>query len=85
MAALLRRENLVHALAHPLFAVNDRLRVEHFEKCLLLFDLFEVNGCRDALQNKGVEDILGGLDATVMAWPVGTIWSLWEPSRGRRA
>ena len=67
LAALLRRENLVHALAHPLFAVNDRLRVEHFEKCLLLFDLFEVNGCRDALQNKVLEDILGGLNATVMA------------------
>lgn len=66
LSAYLRRENLVHVLAHPLFAVNDRLRVGHFEKCLLLFDLFEVNGCRDELQNRVLAEILDSLDATVM-------------------
>lgn len=66
LSAYLRRENLIHVLAHPLFAVNDRLQIEHFEKCLLLFDLFEVNGCRDEMQNQILTEILGSLDATVM-------------------
>jgi glycosyltransferase involved in cell wall biosynthesis len=66
LSAYLRLENLVHALAHPLFAVNEKLRVEHLEKCLLLFDLFEANGCRDALQNRVLEMILGGLDTATM-------------------
>ncbi len=66
LVTLLRREKLVHILAHPLFAVNDRLRVEHFEKCLLLFDLFEVNGCRDEMQNRVLAEILSGLDAAAM-------------------
>lgn len=66
LSAYLRRERLVHVLAHPLFAVNDKLRVGHFEKCLLLFDLFEANGCRDAMQNRVLEMILGDLDRTAM-------------------
>ena len=34
----LRRENIVHVLAHPLFGVNDKLTPWHFERMLLLFD-----------------------------------------------
>ena len=43
----LRREAIVHTVAHPLFSVNDRLTLGHFEKLLLLFPRFEVlNGTR---------------------------------------
>ena len=54
----LRREGIRHVLAHPLFAVNDRLTPAHFEQALLLFDLFEENGTRDARQNQVVKDIV---------------------------
>jgi glycosyltransferase involved in cell wall biosynthesis len=66
LSLYLRRENLLHVLAHPLFAVNDKLRIEHFEQCLLLFDLFEANGCRDALQNTVLERILADLDQATL-------------------
>jgi glycosyltransferase involved in cell wall biosynthesis len=66
LSGYLRQEGLLHALAHPLFAVNDRLQVEHFEKCLLLFDLFEANGCRDGMQNRVLAAILNDLDRVTM-------------------
>ena len=54
----LREQEIVHVLAHPLFAVNDRLTPAHFEQSLLLFDLFEENGTRDARQNQTLRDII---------------------------
>lgn len=54
----LREQGIVHVLAHPLFAVNDRLTPAHFEQALLLFDVFEENGTRDARQNKTLRDII---------------------------
>ena len=54
----LRGRGITHALAHPLFAVNDRLTPAHFEQALLLFTLFEENGTRDARQNQVLRDIL---------------------------
>lgn len=66
LCGYLRRQDIVHALAHPLFAVNDRLGVDHFEQALLLFDVFEVNGCRDETQNRVLEAILADLDRVTM-------------------
>ncbi len=62
LCGYLRREGLVHALAHPLFAVNDKLDIDHFEQSLLLFDIFEMNGCRDEMQNLVLKRILADLD-----------------------
>lgn len=46
--AFARSEGIVHVVAHPLFRVNDRLTLDHLEKVLVLFRLFEgVNGTRD--------------------------------------
>jgi glycosyltransferase involved in cell wall biosynthesis len=46
--AYARAEGIVHVVAHPLFRVNDRLTLDHLEKLLVLFRLFEgVNGTRD--------------------------------------
>ncbi len=58
LVAYLRQEKVRHAIAHPLFAVNDKLRVEHVEKLLLLFNTFESNGTRDGMQNSLLENIL---------------------------
>jgi len=66
LSEYLRREGLLHVLAHPLFAVNEKLQVEHFEKCLLLFDIFEANGCRDDLQNRVLQGILNDLDRDII-------------------
>lgn len=57
----LREQGIHHVLAHPLFAVNDRLTPSHFEQSLLLFDVFEENGTRDARQNQVLRDILARL------------------------
>ena len=35
LTTYLRTEGIVHVLAHPLYAVNDRLTPEHFEQALL--------------------------------------------------
>ncbi len=67
----LRRENLHHAVAHPLFGVNDRITVPNFEKLLLLFRNFEINGARDAWQNDCLREIIPGLGEE-------TLWRLAE-------
>jgi len=50
---LLRRARVPHAFAHPLHRVGDDLTVEHLEKCLLLFPIWEGrNGYRPAISNE---------------------------------
>lgn len=63
LAHYLNDQAITHVVAHPLFAINDRLTVAHFEKLLLLFSNFELNGTRDGYQNAILQDILGNLDA----------------------
>jgi hypothetical protein len=57
----LRSEGIVHILAHPLYAVNDRLTLDHFEQTLLLFKCFELNGARNGEQNERLRRILSRL------------------------
>jgi glycosyltransferase involved in cell wall biosynthesis len=61
LAAYLNREGIVHAIAHPLYAVNDRLTIEHFERMLLLFKNFELNGARNERQRQNLKRILSSL------------------------
>lgn len=43
----MNQHRIVHAIAHPLFAVNDRLTADQFEKLILMFKRFEgLNGSR---------------------------------------
>ncbi len=62
----LRGQGIVHVLAHPLFAVNGKLTPEHFEQALLLFNTLELNGSRDAFQNRALRQIAASLDAGTM-------------------
>ncbi len=61
LAAYLREKQVCHVLAHPLYSVNDRLTIDHFERLLLLFKNFELNGARDAEQNHALRIILSSL------------------------
>ena len=61
MAAYLHQENIISIVAHPLYAVNDRLTIDHFEQMLLLFRHFELNGARSDEQNQSLEWVLSGL------------------------
>jgi glycosyltransferase involved in cell wall biosynthesis len=62
----LRQTGIVHVLAHPLYSVNDKLTLDHFEKFLLLFEYFELNGARDDFQNQAISLILENLSPPVM-------------------
>ena len=57
----LHTEGIVHALAHPFYAVNERLTHEHLDRALLLFKNFELNGSRDDYQNELLRQILSNL------------------------
>ena len=58
LVPFLNSQGIVHILAHPLYAVNDKLTIDHFEKFLLLFRNFELNGARDEYQNQSIRLIL---------------------------
>jgi glycosyltransferase involved in cell wall biosynthesis/predicted metal-dependent phosphoesterase TrpH len=50
LAAYLREQQLPHGVAHPLVNINQILTVEHFERLVLLFRVFEArNGNREPL------------------------------------
>ena len=53
LRAFLKQENLAHAVAHATYSVNNsKLSIEHLEKLILLFDVFEgINGGREKIHN----------------------------------
>jgi glycosyltransferase involved in cell wall biosynthesis len=61
LTAYFRQENIFHIMAHPLYAVNDRMNADHFEQLLLLFENFELNGARNARENQTLKTILNRL------------------------
>ncbi len=67
LVAYFQEENICHVLAHALYPVNDRLTPEHFEKLLLLFKHFEMNGSRNDAANQCLKMILGTLTAETLA------------------
>ncbi|MGD8993363.1 MAG: glycosyltransferase [Desulfobacterales bacterium] len=58
----LQQQHICYALAHPMYAVNDRLTIEHFEKCLLLFKNFELNGDFNPESNEYLKRTLSDFD-----------------------
>ena len=62
LAAHLQREEIAHAVAHPLYSINGKLETTHLERLILLFKHFEgINGLRDALLSTLLDEILRGL------------------------
>jgi glycosyltransferase involved in cell wall biosynthesis len=52
LAKYLIKENILSIVAHPLYAINDKLTLAHFEQMLLLFQNFELNGARNSRENE---------------------------------
>lgn len=61
LTGYLYHENIFNVLAHPLYSINDRLTLDYFEKLLLLFKTFEINGARDANQSQCLQSVLSSL------------------------
>jgi glycosyltransferase involved in cell wall biosynthesis len=58
----LAAEDLAHAVAHPLFRLDEKFSRRHVERLLLLFRHFEgLNGLRDAMLSELVQSMLGTL------------------------
>ncbi|MFZ5453472.1 MAG: glycosyltransferase [Thermodesulfobacteriota bacterium] len=57
----LHAEGITHSLAHPLWAANKRLTLDHFEQMLLLFKNFELNGARETQINVFLKAVLSAL------------------------
>jgi hypothetical protein len=59
LAALLRAEDIVHYIAHPLYDFDGTLDADAVEKLLLLFDVFETrNGARAGQYNEALVRLL---------------------------
>ena len=63
----LAAENLAHAVAHPLYRLDEKFSLHHVERLLLLFRHFEgLNGLRDSLLSDLVQAMLGSLSPAKM-------------------
>lgn len=55
----LKDQDLAHSVAHATYSINGSLKLEHLEKLILLFDVFEaINGGRNRLHNQTWTKIL---------------------------
>ena len=62
LQAYLAKQQIVHAVAHPLYSINGKLQSTHLERLILLFKHFEgVNGLRDGLLSDLARSLLSGL------------------------
>ena len=58
----LQSGKIAHAVAHPLYSVNGKLKASHLERLILLFKHFEgVNGLRDALLSELAQKLFDSL------------------------
>ena len=58
----IKEKNLAHSVAHATFAINNKLNIDHLEKLILLFDVFEtINGARNVVSNITWHDSLSNL------------------------
>ncbi len=58
LAGYLRDQDIMNIVAHPLYAINDRLTMDHFEQMLLLFQNFELNGARNDRENQCLKSVV---------------------------
>ena len=62
LQSYLAQGGIVHAVAHPLYRLDDKLSADNFEKLILLFRHFEgLNGLRNALLSDVTRHLLGRL------------------------
>ncbi|MGF1657115.1 MAG: glycosyltransferase [Verrucomicrobiales bacterium] len=59
LAAWLRQQSIAHAVAHPLYGLNQHLQSHHVERLLLVFEHFEtINGLRDWMLSETASYVL---------------------------
>ena len=61
LVAFLNERQIFHAIAHPFYAVNDRMSLERFEQMILLFQVFELNGDQGRPAQEQLQRILAHL------------------------
>jgi len=61
LAHYLCSQDILSIVAHPLYAINDRLAMAHFEQMLLLFRNFELNGARNDRENRYLKKVIQSL------------------------
>ncbi len=67
LASYLHQEKILAVVAHPLYAINDRMTLAHFEQLLLLFQNFELNGARNGRENECLKAVIANLtEATIL-------------------
>lgn len=60
----LQEQNILHVLAHPLYDMDGRLNETHIERCLLMFDNWEIiNGTRSGISAKLTKEIAEKFDS----------------------
>ncbi len=58
----IKEQDIVYSIAHATYSVNGKLKYEHLEKLLLLFDVFEgINGGRNTMHNNTWMGVLENL------------------------
>jgi hypothetical protein len=58
----IKSEDLAYSLAHATYSINGKLSVDHVEKLILLFDVFEgINGGRNYLSNQNFIEMMKAL------------------------
>lgn len=63
----LNQQGIFHILAHPLYNMNGKLDLDHFEKSLLMFKNMEVlNGARTKAQNLTIRRVLENLTPEII-------------------
>lgn len=78
----LQGEDILHVLAHPLYDMDGKLSQTHIEKCLLMFDNWEIiNGTRSGISSKLTQDIAEKFTAEALE----TLASKYGFNRRRRA
>ena len=60
------QNKIFHSVAHPFVSVNNRLTPEVFEKMVLLFNTFELNGAQYKQQNEVLKTILNSLTPEII-------------------
>ncbi len=62
----LKTEHIYHAVAHPMYSINDKLTPEHFERLLVLFDIFELNGSKSREVNDSLQFLIQNLTVEIL-------------------
>jgi glycosyltransferase involved in cell wall biosynthesis len=64
----IRTHDIAHSLAHATYSINNKLTLEHLEKFILMFNVFEgINGSRNKIGNDAWTTVLTGLTPEIMA------------------